>query len=171
MPLPHGRGSEIAERGSAMSMPASLRRTLSVARKEVLHILRDRQTLFMTLFFPFVELIMLGYAIETNVRDIPTVVLDQAHTQESRALLQQFENSGDFKVVAVVHSDDELTEAVVSGRARVGVKVPQNYSRRLAAPGMDAGDTAQVQVQVDGSLSSVAGEAVNVGNAVALRDS
>src|SRR5207253_79326 len=132
--------------GSAMSMPASLRRTLSVARKEVLHILRDRQTLFMTLFFPFVELIMLGYAIETNVRDIPTVVFDQANTQESRALLRQFENSGDFKVVGVVHSDDALSEAVVSGRARVGVKVPENYSRRLATPGMDANDTAQVQV-------------------------
>jgi ABC-2 type transport system permease protein len=154
-----------------MSMPASLRRTLSVARKEVLHILRDRQTLFMTLFFPFVELIMLGYAIETNVRDIPTVVFDQANTQESRALLRQFENSGDFKVVGLVHSDDALSEAVVAGRARVGVKVPENYSRRLETPGMDANDTAQVQVLVDGSLSSVAGEAVNVGNAIALGDS
>jgi ABC-2 type transport system permease protein len=154
-----------------MSMPASLRRTLSVARKEVLHILRDRQTLFMTLFFPFVELLMLGYAVELNVRDIPTVVYDQANTQESRALLRQFENSGDFKVVGVVHSDDALSEAVVAGRARVGVKIPENYSRRMEQSGMDPDDTAQVQVLVDGSLSSVAGEAVNVGNAVALRDS
>ena len=149
-----------------MSLAASLQRTYSVARKEVLHILRDRQTLIMTLFFPILEMVMLGYAIDTNVRNIPTVVLDQARTQESRNLLRSLENSEDFKVVGVVYSDAELTEAIVAGRARVAVKVPENYSRRL-----EAGDTAQVQVLVDGSDSGVAGEAVNTGNAVALRDS
>ena len=58
----------------------SFQRMVSVSRKEVLHILRDPMTLFMTLFFPVVELMMLGYAIEMNVRNIPTVVLDQAPT-------------------------------------------------------------------------------------------
>jgi ABC-2 type transport system permease protein len=146
-----------------MHLSPSLRRTFSVARKELLHILRDRQTLMMTLFFPIVELLMLGYAIDTNVRDIPTVVLDQAHTQESRELLRRFENSGDFKIVGVVHSDQELSEAIIAGRARVGIKIPEEYSRRLAA-----GETAQTQVLVDGTVSAVAGEAVNVGNALAL---
>jgi ABC-2 type transport system permease protein len=149
-----------------MPMATSLQRTASVARKEVIHILRDRQTLFMTLFFPVVELIMLGYAIDTNVRHIPTAVLDQARTQESRALLRKFENSEDFDVVAVIDTDAELSEAIVAGRARVGIKIPENYSRQL-----EAGQTAQVQVLVDGTVSSVAAEAVNVGNALALRDS
>ena len=72
-----------------MQLSPGMRRTLSVARKELLHILRDRQTLKMTLFFPVVELMMLGYAIDTNVRNIPTVVFDQAHTQESRELLRR----------------------------------------------------------------------------------
>src|SRR5579871_2056411 len=138
-----------------MQLSPGLRRTLSVARKELLHILRDRQTLFMTLFFPIVELMMLGYAIDTNVRNIPTVVLDQAHTQESRELLRRFENSDDFKVVEVVHSEFDLSEAIVAGKARVGIKVPEDYSRRLFA-----GETATVQVLVDGTVSSVAGEAV-----------
>ncbi len=149
-----------------MPISPSLQRTLSVARKELLHILRDRQTLMMTLFFPVVELMMLGYAIDTNVRDIPTVVLDLAHTQESRELLRRFENSGDFKIVGVVHSDPELSEAIVAGKARVGIKIREEYSRRLAA-----GDTAGVQVLVDGTVPSVAGEAVNVGNGLALSDS
>ncbi len=144
----------------------SPRRIYSVARKELLHILRDPMTLFMTLFFPVVELMMLGYAIETNVRDIPTVVFDQAKTQESRSLLREFENTGDFKVVAVVNSDDALHEAIVAGKARVGVKVPEDYSRRL-----QKNDTAQVLILVDGSVSSIAAEAVNVGNAIALRQS
>src|SRR5205809_7722114 len=102
-----------------MSLTASLQRTFSVARKEVLHILRDRQTLLMTLFFPILELVMLGYAIDTNVRDIRTVILDQARTQESRALLRRFENSDDFLIVGEVHSDQELTDWIVRGKARV----------------------------------------------------
>jgi ABC-2 type transport system permease protein len=151
---------------SILHLSPGARRTLSVARKELLHILRDRQTLMMTLFFPVVELMMLGYAIDTNVRNIPTVVLDQAHTQESRELLRRFENSDDFKVVAVVHSDYELSEAIVAGRARVAIKVPEDYSRSLFA-----GQTSRVQVLVDGTVSSVAGEAVNVGNAITLSES
>jgi ABC-2 type transport system permease protein len=144
----------------------SFQRTASVARKELIHLLRDRQALFMALFFPVVELLMLGYAIDTNVRHIPTVVFDQAHTQESRDLLQRFQCSEDFNIVAVVHTDAELSEAIVAGRARVGIKVPEHYSRRL-----EAGQTAQIQVLVDGTVSSVAGEALNVSNAIALRDS
>src|SRR3954451_24895313 len=112
-------------------MLAALQRTWSVARKEILHILRDRQTLLMTLFFPLVELVMLGYAIDTNVRNIPTVVLDQARTQESRALLRKFENSDDFLIVGQVQTDEELSKWIVRGKARVGLKIPENYSRRL----------------------------------------
>src|SRR5262249_8056013 len=73
----------------------TIQRTYSVARKELLHILRDPQTLFFTLFIPVLELFMLGYAIDTNVRHVRTVIYDQAGTQESRVLLQRFENSQD----------------------------------------------------------------------------
>jgi ABC-2 type transport system permease protein len=149
-----------------MTVNASLQRVASVSRKEVLHILRDRQTLFMTMFFPVVELMMLGYAIDTNVRFIPTVIFDQARTQESRALLRQFENSDDFLIVGEVYSDPELTDTLVRGKARVGIKIPEHYSRRLLA-----GETSQVQVLVDGTVSSVAGEALGTGNALALRES
>jgi ABC-2 type transport system permease protein len=137
-----------------------------VARKEFLHILRDPMTLFFTLFIPIVEMFMLGYAIDTNVRHVRTVVLDLARTQESRVLLQQFENSEDFTIVREVFTDEALSEEIVAGRARVGIKIPEDYSRRLLA-----GETAQVLILVDGSESSVAGEAVNVGNAIALRQS
>src|SRR5262245_35131739 len=108
-----------------------LQRTLSVARKELLHILRDPMTLFFTLLVPIGELFMLGYGIDTNVRDVRTIVYDQCGTQESRALLERFENSGDFEIVARVHSDEELHRAIVAGRARVAIKVPEDYSRRL----------------------------------------
>jgi ABC-2 type transport system permease protein len=150
-----------------MSVLSSLQRTWSVARKEVLHILRDRQTLLMTMFFPVLELLMLGYAIEIKVTNIPTVVLDQARTQESRALLQRFENTGDFKIIAVVHSEKELAQAIVEGKARVGIKVPANYSTR--SEGKDT--TAQVQVLVDGTVSSIAAEAIGTSGSLALGES
>lgn len=145
---------------------SSFQRILSVARKEIIHILRDRQTLMMTLFFPIVELVMLGYAIDTNVRNINTVILDQSRTQESRALLRQFENSDDFTIVAQVGSDQELQDWIVRGKARVGIKIPENYSRRLLG-----GQTAQFQILVDGTVSSVAGQALGTSNAIALRNS
>src|SRR3954454_6456982 len=153
-------------RGDAMAQSFSIQRTVSVARKEFLHLLRDPATLFFALFIPVLELFMLGYAIDTNVRHVRTVVLDQARTQESRQLLQMFENSEDFDVVEIVYREADLTEAIVDGRARVGVMIPEDYSRKLAA-----GQTAQLLVLVDGSVSSVAAEAVNVGNALALRES
>jgi ABC-2 type transport system permease protein len=149
-----------------MSLLSSFQRIYSVARKEVIHILRDRQTLMMTLFFPVIELVMLGYAIDTNVRRIRTVVMDQARTQESRALLEKFRNSDDFLIVGEATSDSELTDWIVRGKARVAIKIPENYSRRL-----ESGQTAQFQVLVDGTVSSVAAQAISTTNAIALRDS
>jgi drug efflux transport system permease protein len=143
-----------------------VRRTMSVARKEVLHLLRDPATLFFALFIPVLELFMLGYAIDMNVRNVRTVILDQARTQESRTLLRAFETSEDFEVIRSVQTDEALYEAIVKGDAHVGIKIPEDYSRRL-----QAGQTAQVLILVDGSVSSVAAEAVNVGNALALRES
>jgi ABC-2 type transport system permease protein len=142
------------------------RRFFSVARKEVLHILRDPGTLFFAIFIPILELFMLGYAIDMNVRNIRTVVLDQARTQESAQLLQAFRNTDDFDFIAEVSSDEELHQAIVAGKAHVGIKIPEDYSRKLLA-----GESAQILIEVDGSVSSVAAEAVNVGNAVALRES
>lgn len=147
-------------------MLLSLVRMWSIAFKEVRHIRRDAQTLFFTLFVPILELFMLGYAIDTNVRDIRTVIVDHAGTQESKALLREFENSHDFAVVRTCYSDAEAYQAIVAGEALVGIVIPEDYSRRL-----ESGETAQIQVLVDGSVSAIAAEAVSVGNAIALRES
>lgn len=144
----------------------SSQRTFSVARKELLHILRDPTTLFFSLFIPVLEMLMLGYAIDTNVRNVRTVVFDAAQTQESRTLLRSFENTDDFDIVKYVFSDPAMSEEIIAGRAAVGIKIPEDYSRQTAGNG-----TAQLLVIVDGSQSSVAAEAINVGNMLALRES
>jgi ABC-2 type transport system permease protein len=149
-----------------MSLSTTLRRTASVARKEFLHMLRDPGTLFFALAIPVIELFMLGYAIDTNVRHVRTVVYDACQTQESRALLRTFETSDHFDVVEMVNRDNDLSQRIVAGKAHVGIKIPEDYSRRL-----EAGDTAQVLILVDGSDSGVAGTALNVGNLIVLEES
>src|SRR2546430_12913854 len=149
-----------------MNTGFSFQRLASVARKEFLHIIRDPATLFFALFIPVLELFMLGYAIDTNVRNISTIVLDQLNNQDSEKLIRQFENSGDFRVVGQVYTEQELTRAIVAGKARVGLWIRREYSQRL-----DAGAPTELLILVDGSESSVAAEALNVGNALALRES
>ena len=149
-----------------MSHGSGWKRLGAVARKELLHIVRDPATLFFAAFLPVMELFLLGYAIDTNVRHVKTVVFDEARTQESRTLILRFTNSEDFRIVGEVFTDRDLAGALVSGRARVGIKIPESYSRRV-----QAGETGQVLILVDGSESSVAAEAVNVGNAIALSES
>lgn len=139
---------------------------LPVLRKEAIHISRDRMALFFTVIMPMIQMFMIGFAINTNVRRIPTTIYDAAQTQESRRLLDRFVNSDDFKIVKYVFSEEELNREVIAGRAKVGIKIPPDYSRRLLA-----GQTASYLVLVDGSDSSVAGEALNVSNAIALRES
>src|SRR5439155_13305204 len=157
-----GPGSE----GGPHMTRFSWQRLFAIGFKEALHIVRDPQTLFFTLFIPVLDLILLGYAIDTNVRYVPTVVVDLAGTQESRALVRRFENSQDFRVVAAAYTEAEANQCLVAGRARVGLVIPADYSQKL-----EAGETAQVLVLVDGTISSIAAEAVNVGNALALRES
>lgn len=155
-----------------ISGPSKQRRTHWVARaiaimkKEVIHIRRDRGALFFTMFLPAVQLVMLGYAVDTNVRHVATVVFDECRSQESRALLRRFENTTDFDILREVNSEAEIEAAIVSGEARVGIVIPEDYSRNLLR-----GESAQFRLLVDGSESNVAAQATQLGSAIALRES
>jgi ABC-2 type transport system permease protein len=138
----------------------------AVAYKEVLHIRRDSMALFFSLVIPLLQMTLLGFGIDTNVRQVNTVVLDENGRRESRELIDRLRNSDTFKIVRYVTSDRELNDAIIGGKARVGVKIPWNYSDRLLK-----GGTAEVLVLIDGSDSSVAGQALNVSTAVGLDES
>src|SRR6187200_2290200 len=116
-----------------MTTDKPCQRLASVARKELLHILRDPGTLFFALFIPLIELFMLGYAINTNVRFISTVVLNQCQTEESKRLIRMFENSKDFKVIKHVTTEEEVNWMIRSGRAKVAIKIPEDFSRLVEA--------------------------------------
>ena len=138
----------------------------AVLYKEVLHIRRDYRTVFFALFIPVLQMIVLGFGIDTNIRQVKTVVFDQDGRQASRELVDRLRNSDTFRIVGYVQSDRELNDVIISARARVGVKIPVDYSDRLLK-----GGTAQVLVLIDGSDSSVAGQALNVATAIGFDES
>ncbi|HXR33229.1 MAG TPA: ABC transporter permease [Verrucomicrobiae bacterium] len=138
----------------------------AVFYKESLHIRRDFSTLFFSLIIPILQMFLLGYAIDTNVRQINTVIYNADGRRESRELLDRLKNSDTFHLVRYVNSDRDLNDAIISGKCRVGVKIPVDYSDRLLHQ-----TGAQVLVLIDGSDSSVAGQAINVTTAIGLDES
>src|ERR1043166_7515680 len=114
-------------------------------RKEFIQMRRDRLTLGIMTGIPVIQLLLFGFAIQTEVRHIPTVVLDESRTPESRDLIAAFENTGNFRIVS--HVD---------GRDRLDAWIPRDLAR---------GTTATVQVVVDASdpLSSQAALAAAAG--------
>src|SRR6267154_1462068 len=136
----------------------------AILYKEFLVVLRDPLTLFFMLFPPIVEMIAFGYALDTDVKHMATLVFDEDRTTESRQLIDQFVNTQTFRVVGQVHSITELAEAIRRGKAYVGIQIPPSFTRDLRA-----GRTARVQVLIDGSNSTTALQALNTALGVTLR--
>jgi ABC-2 type transport system permease protein len=134
--------------------------------KETLHIRRDAGTLFFSLTMPLMQMFLLGYGVDTNIRHVPTVVYNADGRRESRELLDRLKNTDTFYVMRYVDNDHDMNDLIVAGKARVGIKIPVDYSDRLLHQ-----MGAQVLVLIDGSDSSIAGQAVNVSNAIGLDES
>ena len=138
----------------------------AVFYKEALHVRRDFGTLFFSLIIPLLQMFLLGFGIDTNIRQINTVVYNADGHRESRELLDRLRNSDTFNLVRFVNTDHDLTDAIISGKCRVGIKIPVDYSDKLLHQ-----MSAQVLVLIDGSDSSVAGQAINVTTAIGLDES
>src|ERR1051326_3964097 len=89
----------------------------AILYKEFLVVLRDPLTLFFMLFPPVVEMIAFGYALDTDVKHMATLVLDEDRTTETRQLIDQFVNTQTFRIVGQVASITELSEAIRRGKA------------------------------------------------------
>ncbi|HEY6208725.1 MAG TPA: ABC transporter permease [Gemmatimonadales bacterium] len=121
-----------------------MRRFWPMFRKEFIQMRRDRLTLMIMVGLPVIQLLMFGYAIQTDVKHVPTVVLDESRTPESRDLIAAFENTGNFRIVDHVNGRPALDRAIAQGDAQAGIVVPYDYARLLGR-----GTTATVQVIVD----------------------
>jgi drug efflux transport system permease protein len=122
-----------------------------MARKELLHILRDPRSLMAALTQPVLVLLLFGYALSLDVDRIPTMIYDANRTVESRNLIQEFRGSRYFDVVGEVDSYQPIERAMDQRRILVGVAIPADYSRDLLQ-----GKVTPVQILLDGSDSNTA---------------
>jgi drug efflux transport system permease protein len=128
-----------------------LRRTVAIAHKEVLHILRDARAVYMALGLPVVMLMLFGYGISQDVDHVPLSVADEDRTPASRRLSESFVAGGDFVRVQNLTSADQAEAAFRAGRVKAVLAIPRGYGRDLAR-GLPAG----AQLLVDGSDGTTA---------------
>ena len=144
-----------------------LTRPFVIAWKELLQLRRDRMTLAMMAVLPILQLLLFGYAINTDVRHIPTVIYDQDHSAASRELAQSLSVTGFYDLLGEVRDYGEIERALRSGRARAALVIPASYASNLRA-----GRTSQLQLVVDGSDPQTVGSAVNTASGlIAARSS
>ncbi len=135
----------------------------AVLIKEFLHIRRQPSTLFFMLVVPVMQTIIFGYAIDTQIENIPTVVFDMDGRRQASKLVEAFENTRRFRVIENVYDEDSFHRALATGRAKVGIRVPPHYSDRMLR-----GEQVQIQVLIDGSDSQVATTAQSTAQLLSL---
>jgi len=130
--------------------------------KEFIQLMRDRITLAIVVFMPLAQLLIFGFAINTDVKHLHTVVFDQSRTQESRAMINSLTSSNYFDIIKYAGSVKEVDQTVESGRAKVGIVFPPDYASRIKG-----GRQTSVQVIIDAtdnlSASSALAAAQTIG--------
>ena len=136
-------------------MSFSLARTWAVLAKEFTQMRRDRLTFAMMLGIPVIQLMLFGYAINSDPKHLPTAVLVQDRGAFSRSVLEAMTHSGYFDIDAVARSPAELDHMMAMGDAQFTVTIPPDFTRRVVRH-----DNPQILVEADGSDPTAVGGGV-----------
>ncbi len=117
--------------------------------KEFLQLRQDKKMIPIIFVAPVIQIVLFGFAVNTDVTNVPTVLVDQDKSAASRDLVSRFVHSGYFELVGVEEQADAVSPWLLTGRAQLALVIDTDYGRALAA-----GQTPRVQVIVDGSDSS-----------------
>jgi ABC-2 type transport system permease protein len=131
-------------------------RLLAIVRKEFIHVIRDPRTLAVMCVMPIMQLMLLGYATNTDVRNIPLGILDQDRSQQSRELINAYVISGQFAIAQQPSTEQELTQLMDNGEISAALVIPPSYGRDILA-----GKSVSVAVYIDGSDPSTANTALS----------
>jgi ABC-2 type transport system permease protein len=133
-----------------------MKRLLTIAKKEFIHIKRDKASLGIAVIMPIVMLLLFGFAVNTDVSNVNLVVYDGSKTVESREIVNSFTNSYYFKLYGEADSADDVENYISSGKVKVGLVIPPDYTRTLRR-----NETSEVQILVDGSDPTIARTAMS----------
>ena len=136
-------------------------RMIGFARKEVLEIIRDPITVFISLLMPLVMLFLFGSALSFDVEDAPIMIVDHDKSVASRTLSDQFLNTPYFHLAGAPDSDRTAEHALMEGRVRAVLSIPPGFARRLGR-----GEDAPVEFVVDGTYASTAAIVSAYGRAI-----
>jgi ABC-2 type transport system permease protein len=134
----------------------NIRRLTAVARKETLHLLRDWRSLTLALAIPLILILLYGYALTLDLRNVPTVVWDQSRTPESRELLALFHSSPYFIVKDYGDNYQDLQRHLDGGRAMVALIIPGDFAAKVKAA-----SPVTIQIIGDGSDANTSRLAMN----------
>ncbi len=127
-------------------MNFSLSRAFAVLAKEFIQMRRDRITFAMMLGIPVIQLLLFGYAINSDPKMLPTAVLAEDHSTLSRSLIAAMRNSQYFDITTVARSQAELDRLMGAGKIQFAVTIPGDFTRRVVRH-----DNAQILVEADAS--------------------
>ena len=130
--------------------------------KEFLQIRRDRKMIPVIFVAPIVQITVFGFAVNTDVANVPTVLVDQDHSAASRDLVGRFAQSGYFEVVGTGERAAEIDRWLVTSRAQLGLVIGQGFGAAIAAS-----RPASVQLVVDGTDAASANIALGYASALA----
>jgi ABC-2 type transport system permease protein len=121
-------------------------RLIAVARKEFIHVWRDWRSLFLAIAIPIIMILLYGYALTLDLRNVATVIWDQSQTPESRQLLSLYHGSPYFEIQGFRDNYRDLQAELDQGRAMLAIIVPGDFAQKV-----HAGKPVALQVIVDGS--------------------
>jgi ABC-2 type transport system permease protein len=127
-------------------------RIREIVRKEFIQLFRDRKNRPILVIMPFIQLLIFGYVVSTDVRDVKVGLLDQSRTKESRLVGDYLQGSPIFRITHRVEDPRELEELLLRRKVDIAIKIGPDFSERIRK-----GQTAAVQVLADGSMSNLAG--------------
>ena len=139
----------------------SASRIMAVLAKEFTQLVRDRLTYAMIIGIPIIQLLLFGYAINTDPRHLPTVVLVQDQGQFSRSILGALERSEYFSIDHVARSPAEMNRLIEGGSVQFAITIPGDFTRRLVRR-----ESPQILVEADASDPAATGAAVAALNAL-----
>jgi ABC-2 type transport system permease protein len=138
------------------------RKTWAVLVKEFIQLKRDRLSFGMIIMIPLIQLMLFGYAINTNPRHLPTAVLLQEHSDLSRSILAALKNTGYFDITELPRTERQLDDLLASGKVLFGIEIPANFERSVRR-----GDKPQMLVTADATDPVASGSALGtLGKAV-----